>query len=714
MTKSLPMKATVRRDRFGRYVLPLPPGEDPAIGGPLSRVTTIAGAIENEYYLQLWRQRMVAVGLLQRKDLYAQLGAILASGADYHKDDVTKKQLNDICSAAFEAAGGGSRATIGTALHTYTEMLDAGHAPVVPDPWDKDLVVYQETTSARNIKHFETEVICVKWGQWAGTADRFSEIQNQRLIVDLKGLAVDTAIPTPTGWTTMGALVVGDQVIGGNGQPCSVTLKSEVSWKDCFRITFDDGSSVIADTDHRWVVAAGVANKYLMNREIKTTRDLYLDYERSQKEGISAGEKAKFLNRVMMYPGMELPDVDLPLHPYVLGVWLGDGNRSRNVVTKPADHPIWKILTDKCGVRLGTPQVDKRTGCTSFTLLDLFPVMQSMGILNNKHIPERYLRASFNQRLALLQGLMDTDGCWNIARNQAVFALTDKALVFQVKELALSLGLKAKVHTHDGHGFGKDVTVYALTFTPVSGLNPFKARANLLNDWQPKMIKSDRRIIKKVESVPTVPTQCIAVDSLDNTYLCTEDFIVTHNTGEDVKKFAAGSIAIQLSMYADSDWLYDPAKNKYRPMHEDIDKKHGLVIHLPAGEAKCTLYWVDLDKGRRGRELAIAVRAWREEKGGDFFTEWTGDLPQDSLAARREGFLTRIDTIKQLGGLDLLRKRWPADLPTLKNSGEHTSEQLDNIDSILAFVEKQLQAPFPEQVDNGNERHLKLVKEGKK
>lgn len=368
MTKQIKMKAEIKRDRWGRYLLPVPPGEDKTANAAHTRVTTIAGAIENRYHLEKWAQRMVVVGILQRKDLYAQLAGILASGVDYHQDEEAKRQINEVCDLAFEAAGGGHRATIGTALHTFTEMLDQGLSPTVPDPWDKDIVVYQETLTQRAIKHFESEVICVKWGQWAGTADRFSEIQKTKYCADLK-------------------------------------------------------------------------------------------------------------------------------------------------------------------------------------------------------------------------------------------------------------------------------------------------------------------------------------------------------SGADVKKFAAGSIAIQLSMYVDSDWMYNPDTGKYRPMPEDIDQKHGLVIHLPAGEAKCTLYWVDLEKGRQGRALAIAVRAWREEKGGDFFQEWIDDVPQESLGARRAGFLTRIDTIRGLGGLDRLRRFWPADLPTLKASGEHTSEQLDHVDRILVSIEKQLKAPFPDQVDNGTERHLKLVKE---
>lgn len=78
----------------------------------------------------------------------------------------------------------------------------------------------------------------------------------ERVIVsDYKGLALDTPLPTPTGWTTMAAVAVGDRLLGSDGHPCTVTSKSQVHHRRCYRLTFDDATSVVCDNEHLWQVS---------------------------------------------------------------------------------------------------------------------------------------------------------------------------------------------------------------------------------------------------------------------------------------------------------------------------------------------------------------------------------------------------------------------------------------------------------------------------
>jgi uncharacterized protein Usg len=122
-------------------------------------------------------------------------------------------------------------------------------------------------------------------------------------------------------------------------------------------------------------------------------------------------------------------------------------------------------------------------------------------------------------------------GSRNDTRNQCVFSSTDIALSKQVKQLLCSLGQRPLLNTAKAYGFGIETTVYPVTFRP-QGLNPFllPRKAANINEWSRG--DSWKRRIKSVEVCDTVPTQCIAVDSIDNTYLCTEQFIPTHNTGK--------------------------------------------------------------------------------------------------------------------------------------------------------------------------------------
>jgi hypothetical protein len=149
-----------------------------------------------------------------------------------------------------------------------------------------------------------------------------------------------------------------------------------------------------------------------------------------------------------------------------------------------------------------------------------------------KRIPDAYLRASASQRLALLQGLLDTDGSHNKIRNQCVFTSTDKALAQQVHELAASLGWKAYTCSFPASGFGTQVTAYQVMFTP-AGANPFRLtrKAALV---QPKVKAGPAyRIVQDVEPALSVPTRCIDVDSPDHLYLVTRDFIPVHNCQGD-------------------------------------------------------------------------------------------------------------------------------------------------------------------------------------
>jgi phage terminase large subunit-like protein len=133
-----------------------------------------------------------------------------------------------------------------------------------------------------------------------------------------KALALDTPIPTPEGWTTMGALREGDRVYGADGLPCTVEATSEVfDDHKCYRLTFSNGESVIADAGHLW------NTKSLRDEKTKTrtTEDI-------AKTLFRPGDGAR--NHSMAMPkAIRCDEIDLPIPPYTLGAWLGDGHYSR-------------------------------------------------------------------------------------------------------------------------------------------------------------------------------------------------------------------------------------------------------------------------------------------------------------------------------------------------------------------------------------------------
>lgn len=344
---------------------------------------------------------------------------------------------------------------------------------------------------------------------------------------DWKGLCLDTDLPTPMGWTTMRDVQVGDELFDAQGDVCRVTAKSDVHYRDCYRLTFDDKTTVICDDEHVWPFVSGNAQ----------TKDI--DTNKKRRRGVNNPWRIPVTEPLM------LPEAALPVHPYVLGFWLGDGKHTSGEVCKP-DDAVWARV-QRCGYKLGIEYTRNTADrARTHTILGLRTHLRNANLLGNKHIPEAYLRASFSQRLDLLQGLMDSDGNVNTVRKQAVFTTCDKQLSDQVMELLLSLGQRPQQDKTTQRGYGLTVTAWPIAFKPLHGICPFslpRKADRVLSSWGEG--QSWRRYLRTVERIPTVPTQCITVDSPDHTFLCTRKMLPTHNTGkrkldiDQLKLFAA-------------------------------------------------------------------------------------------------------------------------------------------------------------------------------
>jgi len=440
----------------------------------------------------------------------------------------------------------------GTLVHEICDSWAKG----TPSRIDKSVDSYMSQFFAFlgdvNPVYVETE--CTMWNRrhgYAGTADAIAMIEDHCTLIDIKGLALDTPLPTPSGWTTMGAVQVGDELFDSAGRPCRVTAKSGIHFKPCRRMRFDDGSEIICDHDHRWVTMTGVSRASQQLRESVVTAD---EIARTLR-----GSNGQRHHRVTLAGALHLDGVELPVHPYVLGCWLGDGNRSRGEISKPDEELFENIAA--CGYEVG-PDIATEERCRTHTVYGLRAQLRAAGFLGSKTVPDIYLRASRGQRLALLQGLMDTDGTWNRRRQQAVFGyVTNKALAMAVRELALSLGQRATLFTSMVSGFGKQVEAYSVAFAP-RFMNPFRLprKAALAeNRLLCPTAKGGRRIIHSAEPCVSVRTQCITVDSPDQTYLCGEAMIPTHNTGRGVYP----EYGLQVSALSHCEFIVDADGNEW-------------------------------------------------------------------------------------------------------------------------------------------------------
>lgn len=329
-------------------------------------------------------------------------------------------------------------------------------------------------------------------------------------------LALETPIPTPTGWTTMGDIKVGDKVFDETGSPVSVTYKSPVfDTHDCYEFEFSDGAKIICDHVHLWQVKT---NKWSESRTLSAPQ-IYETFKTSQgnKYFIDVNEPLKCEQK------------DLPIEPYQLGVWLGDGNRhTGQLYLNKADA---KGILNRFHSFVVRPD---SKNCVNVLVEGFCTNLREAGLLKTKKIPQEYLRASYGQRLQLLQGLMDTDG--SISGNRCEYSTKDQSLYEGVAELLSSLGIKYSVYFSESmRGFsGKPLDyvspLWRISFT-CFGVEVFslKRKLDLMNS-DGRITETRRRRIVSVKKVSTVKTACISVDSRSHLYLCGKKMVTTHNT----------------------------------------------------------------------------------------------------------------------------------------------------------------------------------------
>jgi DNA segregation ATPase FtsK/SpoIIIE-like protein len=232
---------------------------------------------------------------------------------------------------------------------------------------------------------------------------------------------------------------------------------------------------------------------------------------------------------------LEYPERDLPVAPYTLGAWLGDGHSSSARITCADQEIVDAIRGDGYAVTKHSARLNygiSEQGTLSpwhQARAGIIARLRDTGVLGNKHIPESYLRSSIEQRRALLAGLLDTDGyCSRVG--QADFTATNERLARDVLDLALGLGYKATLHTKPCKGRRPSTsTAYTVSFRPHNPV--FRLQRKLARQTDIKLASSARqRYIVDVRPVDSVPVRCIQVDSPSRLYLASRSCIPTHNS----------------------------------------------------------------------------------------------------------------------------------------------------------------------------------------
>lgn len=274
-----------------------------------------------------------------------------------------------------------------------------------------------------------------------------------------KAFTLDTPLPTPAGWLTVGEARVGDLLLDEHGNSTAIVGTTEITtYRTCHLMRFDDGAELVAHSGNVW----SALNNGRRLRAPRTTTDWRDSWHLVEQVIGHKMEKRAFIGRnrgsnwsIPLARPLDLPPADLPLPPYVLGAWLGDGCKDSATMTTCDPWMLDEFCRQGMAVTPRATRTKDRSVDFGFRPEDGVvhlvaskgrgkTALRAAGVLQNKHIPQSYLRGSHEQRLALLRGFMDTDG-YRCAAGTAAIEQRDQVLADGLVELIRSLGWRAFV-----------------------------------------------------------------------------------------------------------------------------------------------------------------------------------------------------------------------------------------------------------------------------
>ena len=354
-----------------------------------------------------------------------------------------------------------------------------------------------------------------------------------------KAMPKDTLIPTPDGEKLLGEIKVGDFVFDRKGHPTKVLGVYDRGVRRCFELTFSDGRKTRCCDEHIWPC-------YTSKKNLKN-----LTLQEMMEKGIRISAKSGARFRMPINGCVEFSEKELPVHPYILGVFLGDGCcKERYLTLSSNDLPVVEKvakLLNATAEKLSENNYSWRfmKGGKAITTKEVFGDIASwvMRGSNEKAIPADYLHGSRDQRIALLQGLFDTDGSVSSKSNGlASFSTTSSELYAGVSYLLRSLGLSASTSSKAVcRGRVKQNGTCSTDYVVRTHLKPDQFDVCFSLPRQIEKLKAvfgafkrpskctERVALTDVREIEPCDQVCILVDNPEHLFLA-NDFLVTHNT----------------------------------------------------------------------------------------------------------------------------------------------------------------------------------------
>jgi len=452
-----------------------------------------------------------------------------------------------------------------------------------------------------------------------------------------------TKVLTPNGFTEMRNIIVGSKVICPSGKIATVAKIFDHKNKDIYRVTFEDGRYSDCGIDHLWKIWTR-NNKGTYGWQISDTKKIINDL--SQKSKMVYIPLVSEVNNI---------DKDFNLHPYIVGALIGDGCLRDGFVVESADSfipdKIKNLLKEDCKVSVRESSKSKSKTYRFFTskggsiknpLIEHLKDMNLYGKLSyNKFIPEAYFEGSFEQRLSLFQGLMDTDGTLSKSKGRSgdkscfanlSYSTSSKQLSKDVQRLVWSIGGKAKISERvpsyknsDGEKTNGAISYNVRIKIPnpkqAFSLPRKKDLALSEKDYQYSNLKLRVSSVEKLENKEDC--RCIEIDDDEHLYII-DDYIVTHNTQFCMHYSTQVSIKYDVPV-----------------LHFDNGEmsKEELIMRQCAALSKVPMHLIESGNWRKaGPDVVDRVRSvWAKVKNMKFYYYNVGGMDVDSM----------IDTLKR-------------------------------------------------------------------
>ena len=348
-----------------------------------------------------------------------------------------------------------------------------------------------------------------------------------------KGQPVSLEIPTPSGFKKMGELKIGDKVFGRNGKPTTVTGIFPQGKQKIYEVEFTSGQKTICDENHLWTLKKrNTADKSAKTYSVKQL----LNMDLSKKTKIGSTENI-YCN--LSYEPLEYEEKTFEIDPYILGVLIGDGSCNKSVIdiVNPENDIIEKIrqrlpkeyyINSTHYTTCPHHKIQMREKRNGSSFLKKIKKLGLNKLSYEKFIPKEYLEGSIKQRIDLLHGLMDTDGCCmkRSKHSSVTFSTTSLQLIKDIRQLVFSLGGVCRLQKPDERyktQLQHKHSCYQVSIQ--TDFCPFSCKSKS-DKWVPF---KNNNYLKSITYVGEEETICIKVDAPDELYI-TSDYVLTHNT----------------------------------------------------------------------------------------------------------------------------------------------------------------------------------------